>query len=53
MPEKILFVDDDPSVLDGYKRALRGAFSADTATGGHEALQAEPDSNLLFHELPG
>lgn len=39
MDQKILFVDDDPSVLDGYRRALHGSFCPDTAVGGHEALK--------------
>jgi response regulator RpfG family c-di-GMP phosphodiesterase len=38
--EKILFVDDEPAVLEGYKRALHKAFQPDTALGGQEALAA-------------
>src|SRR5262245_31450783 len=40
MREKILLVDDDVSVLDGYKRLLRDEFHIDTAPGGREALAA-------------
>ena len=31
MHEKILFVDDEPAVLKGFKRALRNEFQPDTA----------------------
>lgn len=40
MTEKILFVDDEPAVLEGYKRALHKDFQPDTAVGGQEALAA-------------
>jgi FixJ family two-component response regulator len=36
--EKILFVDDEPAVLEGYKRALHREFQPDTAVGAQEAL---------------
>jgi DNA-binding NtrC family response regulator len=39
MAEKILFVDDEPSVLEGYQRLLRQDFKIDTAVGGKEALE--------------
>jgi response regulator RpfG family c-di-GMP phosphodiesterase len=39
MIEKILLVDDDPGVLDGYKRLLHREFQIDTALGGKQALQ--------------
>jgi response regulator RpfG family c-di-GMP phosphodiesterase len=39
MPEKILFVDDETAILDGYKRLLRGEFDIDTAPGGESALE--------------
>lgn len=39
MKEKILIVDDEPHVLEGYKRALRKRFKIDTAPGGTEALE--------------
>jgi len=40
MPEKILLVDDEPAVLQGYQRLLHGDFDTDTATGGTAALLA-------------
>jgi hypothetical protein len=33
-PEKILFVDNDPIVLQGYERLLHAEFSVETAVGG-------------------
>jgi CheY-like chemotaxis protein len=38
--EKILFVDDEPAVLQGYQRLLRGEFDIETAVGGRGALIA-------------
>lgn len=38
MQEKILFVDDEPAVLEGYKRVLHKEFQPHTAVGAHEAL---------------
>jgi len=46
MTEKILLVDDDINVLDGYQRSLRGEFHLETATGGNQALQ------LIAHKGP-
>ncbi len=40
MEEKILFVDDEPAVLQGYQRLLRNDFQIDTAVGGKGALIA-------------
>jgi len=40
MTEKILFVDDEPSVLDGYKRLLGRDLLVDTAVGGALGLAA-------------
>ena len=40
MQEKVLFVDDDPAVLQGYQRLLRNDFQIDTAVGGKGALIA-------------
>ena len=40
MNEKILLVDDEPAVLQGYQRLLRGEFNTDTAVGGVGALIA-------------
>jgi DNA-binding NtrC family response regulator len=40
MNHKILFVDDEPAVLEGYKRVLHKDFQAETAVGGEEAIAA-------------
>jgi len=42
--EKILLVDDDNSVLDGYRRSLSREFPMETALGGPQALQLVADS---------
>ena len=39
MTEKILFVDDEPNVLQSIRRSLRKQFSLDTADGGEAALK--------------
>ena len=39
MTEKILFVDDDPSILATYKRNLRKQFDIETAISGKEGLE--------------
>ena len=39
MSDKVLCVDDDPSITDGYQRALRKRVSIDTANSGDQALQ--------------
>lgn len=44
MAEKILLVDDDNSVLDGYRRSLSREFALETAAGGQQALQLAADS---------
>jgi response regulator RpfG family c-di-GMP phosphodiesterase len=38
MAEKILMVDDEPAVLQGYQRLLRNEFNIDTAVGGAGGL---------------
>lgn len=38
MNDRILFVDDEKNVLEGYKRLLRGDFNVETALGGAQAL---------------
>ena len=38
MAEKILLVDDEPNVLDGFRRTLGREFTLETAVGGQEAL---------------
>jgi FixJ family two-component response regulator len=40
MTDKILFVDDEPQVLDGLKRMLHKEFEVDTAVGAEQALTA-------------
>ena len=40
MNHKVLFVDDEPAVLEGYKRVLHKDFQAETAVGGEEAIAA-------------
>ena len=40
MADKILFVDDEPAVLDGYKRVLYPEFQIDTADGAANAFAA-------------
>ncbi len=38
MTEKLLFVDDEPNILSGLRRQLRGVFEIGTANNGQEAL---------------
>lgn len=38
MSEKILFVDDEPAALDGYRRLLHRTFEVETAVGAAEGL---------------
>jgi DNA-binding NtrC family response regulator len=38
MEHRILFVDDEPNILDGYKRQLRKQFNIETAEGGERGL---------------
>lgn len=40
MPEKILMVDDESSVLAGYQRIFHNEFEVETAAGGLAALRA-------------
>jgi CheY-like chemotaxis protein len=40
VPNRILLVDDEPRVLDGLRRALRGRHELDTARSGAEGLAA-------------
>jgi response regulator RpfG family c-di-GMP phosphodiesterase len=37
--EKILFVDDEPNILESYARVLRKNFEVDTALGGEKGLE--------------
>lgn len=38
MTQKILFVDDDPAVLDGYRRSLHREFEIEIAIGAEQGL---------------
>ncbi len=38
MGERILFVDDEPAVLEGYQRLLHQDFTVSTAVGGYHGL---------------
>lgn len=38
MGDKVLFVDDEPAVLAGYERLLRGEFEIETAVSGEAGL---------------
>jgi response regulator RpfG family c-di-GMP phosphodiesterase len=40
MLDRILFVDDEPAVLDGYQRLLRREFDVSTAAGGEQGLDS-------------
>jgi len=42
--EKVLFVDDEPAALDGYRRVLFHDFALTTAVGGEEGLAAIRDN---------
>lgn len=44
MSEKILFVDDDPLILAGYKRSLSREFLMETALGAMQALKFVTDN---------
>jgi CheY-like chemotaxis protein len=44
MSDKILFVDDEPAVLDGYRRLLGREVCVETAVGAANALAAIADS---------
>lgn len=43
MAEKILLVDDDSNILDGYRRSLSNEFLMETALGGTQALALATD----------
>ena len=38
MSERVLFVDDEPNVLDGIRRQLRNRLDLETATGAAAGL---------------
>ncbi len=41
---KVLFVDDDPNILSGFRRNLAGKFEFDLANSGQDALEKLADS---------
>jgi CheY-like chemotaxis protein len=41
--DKVLFVDDEPAVLDGFRRTLQGKFEVETAVSGEQGLAAIRD----------
>lgn len=43
MANRVLFVDDEPNVLQSIRRSLRKQFELDTANGGEEALEKMAD----------
>lgn len=55
-PTTVLVVDDEPSLVDLYRRWLDGDHDVRTATGGTEALDeltADVDVVLLDRQMPG
>ncbi len=44
MAERILLVDDDSNILDGYRRTLSREFHIETAMGGPQALKLVTDN---------
>jgi len=47
VPEKILFVDDEPLVLDAIRRMLRDKFQICTAVGGEKGLAAAKENGPI------
>lgn len=47
MSQKILCVDDDPNILQGFQRQLRKQFHIETATGGAEGLETIASSGAF------
>lgn len=39
MSDSILFVDDDPNILEGFRRGLRKLYTVETALGGEQGLE--------------
>jgi hypothetical protein len=49
MDERVLFVDDEPPVLEGYQRLLRREFAVETALGGEQGLATiRPEARLRW-----
>ena len=58
MPEKFLFVDDDPHILAAFERTLRRSFPLDTAAGPELGLEAVEKSGpyaviIADRQMPG
>ncbi|KAA0001126.1 MAG: sigma-54-dependent Fis family transcriptional regulator, partial [Thermoplasmata archaeon] len=52
MTEKIMFVDDDPSILDAAKTAIESyGYEVITAKSGEECLEKVRDANLVFLDI--
>ncbi len=52
MTEKIMFVDDDPSILDAAKTAIESyGYEVVTAKSGMECLEKLGDANLVFLDI--
>jgi CheY-like chemotaxis protein len=52
--DRILLVDDESNVLDGYRRSLRGQFHVTTAKSGQEALEkleTEADFAVIVSDM--
>lgn len=55
---RILFVDDDPNILDTFRRNLHGVFDVTTAAGGEEGLKEIVDNGpfavvVSDYRMPG
>ena len=54
MNGRVLFVDDEPNVLDAFRRALRKSFEVTTCVNPQEALQmvrTEPDFAVIVSDM--
>lgn len=52
MTEKIMFVDDDPSILDAAKTAIESyGYEVITASSGEECLDKVGDADLVFLDI--
>ncbi len=47
MNHKVLIVDDEPAVLEGYKRLLRREFDLETAEGGELGLRVIQEQRAI------
>ncbi|MEM8925532.1 MAG: response regulator [Actinomycetota bacterium] len=60
MTERVLFVDDEPRILDGIRRTLRNTYDVELAEGGAKGLEALQDqefavivSDMMMPEING